>query len=106
MPGEHSLAPPGYPLTPLLFLIPIVTVIVLQIARDPVRSSIGLAVVLLGIPFAGWALSGRRPAAQTATFSNPIDARSATSDHRHPYVIVKRGNQNGLDSNDPPRRCG
>ena len=63
--GAQSLAPPYYPLSPLLFLIPIVTVILLRIARDPVRSSIGLAVVLLGIPFAGWALSGRRPAVKS-----------------------------------------
>jgi APA family basic amino acid/polyamine antiporter len=60
---ERSMAPPGYPLSPLLFLIPIVAVILLRIARDPMRSSIGLLVVLLGIPLAGWALSGRRSAA-------------------------------------------
>ncbi len=59
-PGERSLAPWGYPVTPLLFLLPIVTVIVLQIARDPLHSSIGLAVVLLGIAFAGWVVSDHR----------------------------------------------
>ena len=33
-PKERSLAPPGYPISPLLFLLPIVTVILLQTARD------------------------------------------------------------------------
>ncbi len=65
-PGERSLAPPGYPVSPLLFLVPILAVILLQTARDPVRSSIGLLVVLMGIPFAGWVLSGRRSAVNTA----------------------------------------
>jgi basic amino acid/polyamine antiporter, APA family len=64
LPDGRSLAPPGYPLSPLLFLIPIVIVILLRIARDPVPSSIGLLVVALGAPFAGWALSGRGPAAK------------------------------------------
>jgi basic amino acid/polyamine antiporter, APA family len=58
--GERSLAPPGYPISPLLFLLPIVTVILLQTARDPLHSSIGLAVVSLGMPFAGWVISDRR----------------------------------------------
>jgi basic amino acid/polyamine antiporter, APA family len=62
-PGEPSMAPAGYPLSPLLFLIPILTVIVLRIASDPVRSSIGLLVMLLGIPCASFVLSPRRSAA-------------------------------------------
>jgi APA family basic amino acid/polyamine antiporter len=59
-PGTPSSAPPGYPVSPLLFLVPVLTVILLRIARDPVRSSIGLLVVVLGIPFASWILPGRR----------------------------------------------
>jgi basic amino acid/polyamine antiporter, APA family len=58
-PSERALAPLGYPITPLLFLLPMVTVIVLQIARYPVHSSIGLAVVALGFPAAGWVISER-----------------------------------------------
>jgi basic amino acid/polyamine antiporter, APA family len=61
--GERSLAPWGYPVTPLLFFLPVVTVIVLQIARDPLHASIGLAVVLLGVPFAGWVIPDHRRAA-------------------------------------------
>ena len=52
---ERSTAPPGYPLSPLLFLIPMVTVILLRIARDPVRSSIGLLVVVCSVfRLRGW----------------------------------------------------
>ena len=40
--------------------------IFLQTARDPVHASIGLLVVLLGFPFAGWVLSDRRSAARSA----------------------------------------
>jgi hypothetical protein len=35
-------------------LLPIVTVICLQIARDPVHSLVGLSIVAAGIPLAGW----------------------------------------------------
>jgi basic amino acid/polyamine antiporter, APA family len=59
-PGERSLTPPGYPITPLLFLLPIVTVILLRVASDPMRSSIGLLVVLLGIPLSASVLSTRQ----------------------------------------------
>jgi APA family basic amino acid/polyamine antiporter len=58
-PGTRSTAPPGFPLSPLLFLIPVLIVILLRIGRDPARSSLGLLVVLLGVPFADWIVSGR-----------------------------------------------
>ena len=48
--GHRSLSPPGYPVSPLLFLVPIVTVIALQLARNPLHSAIGLLVMFLGIP--------------------------------------------------------
>ena len=83
--GEQSLAPPCYPLSPLLFLIPIVTVILLRIARDPVRSSIGLLVVLLGIPFARLGFISRRPAAKSVVLENPL----AEPDHRHLHVNLE-----------------
>jgi APA family basic amino acid/polyamine antiporter len=75
-PGTPSAAPPGYPISPLLFLIPVLAVILLRIARDPLRSSLGLLVVLLGFPFASWILSGRRGDAKSAglerTLAGPI----------------------------------
>ncbi len=78
-PAERSWVPPGYPLSPLLFLISILTVIVLQIARDPSRSSIGLLVVLLGIPFSWLVVSGRQAAvgddsSQTAASLPPSES--------------------------------
>jgi APA family basic amino acid/polyamine antiporter len=45
--GYHT---PGYPVTPLLFLIPVAVLLVLLAASDPLRASIGVGVVLLGVP--------------------------------------------------------
>ena len=64
-PGEHSLPVPGFPISPLLFLIPILFVIALGTMRDPRRTSIGLLVVALGVPVSGWVLSKRRSAGDT-----------------------------------------
>ena len=53
---------PGYPVTLLLALVPILIVIVLQTLRDPRRAGIGLSVVVLGVPVSAWVLSRRQPA--------------------------------------------
>ena len=42
---------PGYPVTPLVFLLPIVLLLVLLAADKPRESLLGSAVVLLGLPF-------------------------------------------------------
>jgi APA family basic amino acid/polyamine antiporter len=81
--GMRRTAPPGYPISPLLFLIPVLIVILLRIARDPVRSSIGLLVVLLGIPFAVWIISGRRTETKPVGLEHPmadplVDAHSSS----------------------------
>jgi hypothetical protein len=62
-------------------LIPVLIVILLRIARDPVRSSIGLLIVFLGIPFASWIVSGRRAEAKPNVLEHPmadplVDAQS------------------------------
>ena len=45
------LATPGFPVSPLLFLVPIVAIlIVMRIVRDPLRTSIGFFILLLGVP--------------------------------------------------------
>ena len=41
---------PGYPLTPLVFLLPIAMLLVTLALRSPMQSSLGLLVVLLGLP--------------------------------------------------------
>jgi basic amino acid/polyamine antiporter, APA family len=86
-PGERSLAPPGYPFSPLLFLIPILTVIVLRIVGDPLRASVGLLVVLLGIPFSGWGLSGRRSAAGTVPSNSTDEAAPSESTLDDPSAV-------------------
>jgi APA family basic amino acid/polyamine antiporter len=44
---------PGYPITPLLFLLPIAVVLVLLAMDNPKRAALGVAVVALGIPVYG-----------------------------------------------------
>src|SRR5262249_26973949 len=47
-PPEYRL--PGYPVTPLLFLIPVAVVLVLLAVNSPERSLLGAGVVLAGVP--------------------------------------------------------
>jgi APA family basic amino acid/polyamine antiporter len=83
-PVDRSLATPGYPISPLLFLLPVLTVIVFQTLGDPRHSLIGLLVVALGIPFSGLVLS-KRPAPALIVASRSADAPagspSVSSDH-------------------------
>ncbi len=73
------MATPGYPVTPLLFLVPVLIVIVLRIVGDPVHSLTGLFVVVLGIPVSGLMPSGRRPAdAGTVGPSNSTELSSVS----------------------------
>jgi APA family basic amino acid/polyamine antiporter len=41
---------PGYPVTPLLFLVPVAAVLVLLAIDGPQRAAISLGVVALGVP--------------------------------------------------------
>jgi APA family basic amino acid/polyamine antiporter len=61
-----ALRTPGFPISPLLFLIPVVTLIIMRILRDPLRTSIGFFILLLGVPVYGWVVTRRRPAGDTA----------------------------------------
>jgi APA family basic amino acid/polyamine antiporter len=64
--NRPALVTPGFPISPLLFLGPIVVLMLLRVMRDPVRSSIGFFILLLGVPVSGWVLSRRRPIGETA----------------------------------------
>ncbi len=72
-PAEHALIVPGYPVTVLLALVPILMVIVLQTLRDPQRVAIGLAVVVLGVPVSMAVLARRRTAGEDVP---PQESRS------------------------------
>jgi basic amino acid/polyamine antiporter, APA family len=65
-PAEPALIVPGYPVTVLLALVPILIVIVLQPLRDPKRVAIGLAVVALGVPVSMLVLARRQSAGEDA----------------------------------------
>ena len=60
--AERALRVPGYPVTVLLALVPILIVIVLQTLRIPGLVAFGLGVVALGVPISMLVLA-KRPAA-------------------------------------------
>ena len=64
MADKCELAPQGYPVSALVFLVPILVVIVLQFMINPVRASIGLCVVGLGVPVSGLVLAPRGPSGE------------------------------------------
>src|SRR5262249_11448051 len=68
---QNRPAVPGYPVSPLLFLVPIIAVMILRVLRDPLRSSIGLFVVALGVPASGWVLSKSKDRAQNGSTRLP-----------------------------------
>jgi basic amino acid/polyamine antiporter, APA family len=70
--GRPALATPGFPVSPLLFLVPIVALILMSILRDPLRSSIGFFILLLGVPVSNRVLS-KRQALKTTT-SDPASS--------------------------------
>jgi basic amino acid/polyamine antiporter, APA family len=76
--GSSTVAPlrtPGYPISPILFLISILVLIVLLVLGNPVQASIGLFVVALGVPVSGWVVAWRRSASTepSSVSINPID---------------------------------
>jgi APA family basic amino acid/polyamine antiporter len=73
--AEPGIAIPGYPIAPLLFLVPVLIVIVVQTARDPLRTAIGLAVVGAGLPVSAIVLTSRHREATAGqpTFDPDLD---------------------------------
>jgi APA family basic amino acid/polyamine antiporter len=57
-----ALAIPGYPITPILFLVPVVIVIALQLWRDWRMAAIGLGIIAVGLPASLLVVPPRRPA--------------------------------------------
>ncbi len=61
-----ALRTPGFPISPLLFLIPIVALIAMRILRDPKQTSIGLLILLVGVPVSRSVMARRRSTGDTA----------------------------------------
>lgn len=58
---------PGYPLTPILFVLAALVIVVNTIVAQPVQSVIGLAIALIGIPaYLWWQPRARPPQSPTA----------------------------------------
>lgn len=62
-----ALETPGFPIAPLVFLIPTVFLVVAVVVGDPRRSLVGLLVVAAGVPVSAWVV--RRKAAAESSFS-------------------------------------
>jgi APA family basic amino acid/polyamine antiporter len=56
-----AIAIPGYPVSPLLFLIPVVIVIALQLLRDWKMAAIGFGIIAVGLPASLLVVPSRRP---------------------------------------------
>jgi APA family basic amino acid/polyamine antiporter len=75
------LAIPGYPASLLLFLVPVVLVIVLQLLRDWKTATLGFAVVAVGLPVSLLVVPWRRPdvAAAASLFEPQLDLHQQPS---------------------------
>jgi basic amino acid/polyamine antiporter, APA family len=62
---------PGYPLTPIIFIVAAAALVANTIATQPLRAAIGLGIVALGVPaYLFWRNRARAPAAVTSRGSN------------------------------------
>ena len=70
--AAHSYRVPGYPFTPIIFIVAAMALVANTIAMQPARAGIGLGIVLLGAPaYAFW----RRNAKLTAEMDPQYDCR-------------------------------
>jgi len=75
--GEPALKIPGYPISPWLFLVPVLTVVALRIVGDSLRAAVGLSLVLLGVPVSAWVLAQRgQNGASAISVPDPVDRDS------------------------------
>jgi APA family basic amino acid/polyamine antiporter len=86
---QDRLTTPGYPASPLLFLVPIIAVMILRVLRDPLRSSIGLFVVALGVPASGWVLSKSKDRDRNESTQRPDE----TTDSPTPATPISAGSE-------------
>ena len=56
---EPPLCVPGYPWSPLVFVIPTLALVGLLIVNNPIRAAIGLLVLIAGVPIAAWVKAHR-----------------------------------------------
>jgi APA family basic amino acid/polyamine antiporter len=75
---EPALAVPGFPVSPLLFLVPVMLVMALRILRDPAQASLGILVVSLGVPVSSWVVSKHRPRAEAIATHTPTSAAGSS----------------------------
>ena len=65
---ERPYRVPGYPLTPLLFIIPSLAIVINTIFAAPKQAAVGIVIVLAGAPaYFVWRRNARTKAAQSAT---------------------------------------
>jgi basic amino acid/polyamine antiporter, APA family len=89
--AQEQLATPGFPVSPLLFLIPVVTIIILLVLRDPLRASIGLLIVLLGVPISGWVVARSRSRGESVQTRSAGDGNGPPSTAQDPSSVSTIG---------------
>jgi APA family basic amino acid/polyamine antiporter len=89
--AQEPLPTPGFPLSPLLFLIPVVTIIILLVLRDPLRASIGLLIVLLGVPISGWVVARSRSRGESVQTRSAGDGNGPPSTAQDPSSVSTIG---------------
>jgi APA family basic amino acid/polyamine antiporter len=80
-PLQAPVETPGFPVSPLVFIVPTLALVVMLIARNPIRAVVGLAVVLVGILVGAWVVGHKRPKVSTDD-SPPL----AQQDHTVPTI--------------------
>jgi len=58
-PSENVILTPGYPVTPIVFLVLIATMLLLLATRSPREAALGCLVVLAGWPVYNWVIAKR-----------------------------------------------
>jgi APA family basic amino acid/polyamine antiporter len=74
---------PGYPISPLLFLIPTLALVVLLVLGNPLQAAIGLAIVVLGVPVSGWVLARHEPKDRASAPGSISSAPAAAVGNSH-----------------------
>jgi APA family basic amino acid/polyamine antiporter len=88
-PTQPPLRTPGYPISPLLFLVIILVLLFLLVSARPREALIGLSIVLLGVPVS-WRVAGqRRFAAGKAASLSANDAAVPTSPSTESSTVSK-----------------
>jgi APA family basic amino acid/polyamine antiporter len=76
--NESPIETPGFPVSPIVFVVPTLALVVMLILRDPIRALVGLIVVLAGILASAWVV-GHKHTKAPAEDPPPVEQRDRAS---------------------------